>query len=378
MFCGQFYPLIGGAERQAEKLSRGLLEKGVHVEVLTPQHEESWQLREEVEGLIINRFPYKNLRNKLPWLRGIGFANTLYINFQTRKAVEKHVLNFDLLHAHIATPMVVAAMEAAHLKGKKALCKIASGGQYFDFEQVNKTSLLGSFIVKRLISSMDQWIAISDEVKKNLIASGVCEGRIKSIPNGVDIPESNNKQKNGKTTNFLYLGRFSKSHPRRDFHTLLYAFDKLVMLFPHCQLKLVGGGDRMEEIKGIISELEYAKNNVQMLGYSDSKIWLEWADVLIQPSYYEGMSNTLLEAMATGLACIANDIPPNRAVLDNGNAGMLVPVEDKNALLSSMTRLVTTDGLSVDYGKRALSRAINVYSMASVAEQYIQLYSDLK
>lgn len=377
MFCGQFRPLIGGAERQAEKLARALMGMGCKVGVLTPRLREEWPAKEDISGLVVHRFPYRNISQFLPGIRGLGIPNTLYTAYQTRRAVWQHISEFDVLHAHIATPMVAYAMEAAQIRGKKAICKIACGGAGFDFLAVKKTSLLGPRIVRKLVSRMDRWIAISNQVRLDLVQASVAERRITCIPNGVELqPESLGTATTGLARKFLYLGRFT-NNPRRDFRTLLLAFDALVRMYPECELRLVGGGEREQEIREILANLVFAREKTQIVGFSDPEPWLQWADVLIQPSYSEGMSNTLLEAMTHGLACIANDIPPNREVLDEGRAGILVPVESVDALSAVMIRLASIAGERDRFGSLARNRIENVYSMFKVAERYLNLYLEL-
>jgi len=70
MFCGQFWPKICGAERQALNLSRALIGRGCHVEVLTAQLETIWPLEEVRDGLRINRFPFVDLTTNLKGVRG--------------------------------------------------------------------------------------------------------------------------------------------------------------------------------------------------------------------------------------------------------------------------------------------------------------------
>lgn len=376
MFCGKFWPKVGGAERQAQKLALVLIRSGIHVEVLTPRLEKSWPLMDTIDGLRINRFPFLNLTHNLRGVRGLGVPNALLLGLQVRRAVSRHILDVDVLHAHIASPMVAYAMEAAQAHGKKAICKIAAGGNSFDFISLRSTSLLGPRLEKKLIRAMDRWVAISSEIRLDLQRAGVSTDRIVDIPNGVDIPPQRQEPGGATARRFLYLGRFTH-YPYRDFPTLLRAFDRLAMEFPECQLKLVGGGEREGEIRNLLEALPHASSRTELIGFCDPKPWLEWADALIQPSLAEGMSNTLLEGMAHGVACIANDIPPNREVLGDSEAGILVPVGDVDALVQVMRRLATIPGECEHWRQRGRKRVEDVYSIDRIAGEYLKLYAGL-
>ena len=114
-----------------------------------------------------------------------------------------------------------------------------------------------------------------------------------------------------------------------------------------------------------------------MPGFDQPKKWLAWADCFVLPSRLEGLSNALLEAMAAGLPCIANDIPPNREVLDNGNAGVLVAVENCDALEAAMRDMVEDNGKARNFALRARERVEQCYSINSVAVRYVNLYESL-
>lgn len=377
MFCGQFWPMIGGAERQAQKLGMALLRRGCQVEVLTPQLEKSWGLEENINGLKINRFSLVNLTRNLKGVRGLGVPNTLLQGFQVKRAVSRYIENFDVLHAHIASPIVAYATEAAHAHGKMAICKIAAGGNSSDMISLRRTSLLGPQLIKTLISTMDRWVAISAEIRSDLQAAGVSPDRIVSIPNGVEVPPLANRGARKTACRFLYLGRLAHT-AHKDYATLLRAFDRIAREFPECELKFVGGGDREDEVRRLLEFLPHTRSRTELVGFCNPKPWLEWADAIIHPSMAEGMSNTLLEGMAHGVTCIANDIPPNREVLGEGDAGILVPVGDVDSLVDSMRRLCSVAGECEYWRERGRKRVEDMYSIDRITNDYLQLYSELR
>lgn len=376
MFCGQFWPRIGGAERQALGLSRALMRRGCQVEVLTPQLDNSWPLRDEIEGININRFPFVDLTKRLRGVRGLGLLNTLVMGMQVRQAVGRHINQFDILHAHIAWPMVAYAGKAAQVRHKKIICKVAAGGRAFDLDTLRQTSPLGSTLARSLLVMVDAWIAISKEIRSNIEKELSQTSRIVSIPNGVEIPSRLELPGRNVARRFLYLGRLART-AYKDYKTLLRAFNELAGQFQDCQLKIVGGGELESEVLDFLHSLPHARSRTELVGFSDPVPWLQWADVLIHPSMAEGMSNTLLEGMAHGLVCIANDIPPNREVLGEGEAGILVPVGDTNALVQVMRRLATGPGECTQWRERGRNRVEKVYAMDRITDDYLRLYANL-
>lgn len=376
MFCGQFWPKIGGAERQAQKLAMALIRKGCRVEILTPQLEKTWPHEEIIDGLRITRFPFVDLTRVFKGVRGFGMLNTLFMGAQVRRAVQRHIQDYDVVQMHIAWVLADYATAVAHAARKKVFCTIASGGRTFDLILSRSTSRLGPKLTNSLIHSMDRWIAISHEIQADLQAAGVLPERIVRIPNGVEIPPCPERWAQKPARHFLYLGRIDRT-AHRDYETLLRAFDRLAMEFPDSQLKLVGGGDLEGEIRNLLELLPHAAAHTELVGFSDPKPWLEWTDVLIHPSLVEGLSNTLLEGMAYGVTCIANDIPPNREALADGEAGILVPIKDVGALVQAMRRLATDPGECDRWRQRGRKRAEEVYSIDRIADEYLQLYAEV-
>jgi glycosyltransferase involved in cell wall biosynthesis len=171
---------------------------------------------------------------------------------------------------------------------------------------------------------------------------------------------------------FLYLGRLS-DNARRDVPTLISAFEKIAAVHGDVELALVGGGDRLDETREL-ARRSAARDRISLPGFDDPEKWFAWADCFVLPSTREGLSNALLEAMAEGLPCIANDIPPNREVLRDGEAGVLVPVGDPVALEAAMDRMIRDGDFAARFAEKAIRRAEETYSIRAVADRYALLY----
>jgi glycosyltransferase involved in cell wall biosynthesis len=375
MFCPQFRPLVGGAERQAEKLSKALARQGLNVAILTPRLEPDSPDSEVDSGVRIHRFPLLDLCKRFPGVPGLGPINLSSIKAQVRSAMLKHLDGVNLVHAHIATPMTAFAMQTAHSRGIPVICKVAMAGDRTDLGEISRIGIGGARLARTMIRELDMWVATTEAVRDSLIEWGVWADRIHKIPNGVEFPSESIEEKPGLARRFLYLGRLS-SNIQRDVPTLIRAFDRLAEEFGDIELALIGDGDLFQETATMVSRMRN-KDRIRMPGFEDSTPWLKWADCFVLPSRREGLSNALLEAMANGLSCIANDIPPNREVLDDGKAGFLVPVGDESSLLAAMRRLSVEDDLLRTTGSLAFERVKRQYSIESTAVRYTQLYESV-
>ncbi|HET9049271.1 MAG TPA: glycosyltransferase family 4 protein [Chiayiivirga sp.] len=375
MFCPQFAPLIGGAERQAEKLGMALRTAGVDVRVLTPRLDAESPAHEVRAGLPVRRFRLSDLSARFPRLRGIGLVNAPWIALQILWQVWREAGNVDVVHCHIGSLQTVAAALAARLRGVPAICKAAIADDRSDLGEAARAGITGKVVAWAGKHAFARWVATTQAVKVALQRAGVAAERIIVIPNGVDIVPMPAPMSAKAARRFLYLGRLS-TNIERDVPGLIRAFDALADQVADVELAIVGDGDLLNTTRTQVTQCRHA-DRIQVPGIGNSAAWLAWADCFVLPSRREGLSNALLEAMAAGLPCIANDIPPNREVLADGEAGMLVPVEDVGQLQAAMLKCAMDAEHAAQMTRAAYDRIECWYGMNRVVRQYLFLYRPL-
>lgn len=373
MLCSQFRPLTGGTERQAERLAIALACQGVNVTILTPNLLAHTPEFEQVGGVTIRRFPFVDL-SRTTRIPGIGPVNLLNIRRQVLSALEPLLGKSDLLHLHLASPMAAFGMQAAQAAGVPAICKVASAGERMDLVRLTAVGWGGGSLSRLMVSRLDRWIATTGHVRDSLLHWGVAADRISIIPNGTKVRAEPPEQRHN-VRHFLCLGRLSTT-AERDVETVIAVFDRLAAEATDVELAIVGSGDLYEQTAAAVRAARHA-SRIHLPGEQSAEPWLQWADCFIQPSRYEGLSNALLEAMAAGLPCIANDIPANREVLAAGQAGVLVPVGDREALLGALRAVIHRGEYAHALAMTAWERARDHYSIGSVADSYIDLYDRL-
>ena len=375
MFCPQFRPVVGGAERQAEKLAVALVEAGCRVTILTPRVDTDSPDMEEANDVTIERFPLTDLSRRYD-MPGVAVLNIPYIVWQVARAVWPRLKGAEVLHCHLASLQTVGAALVGRIAHVPVLCKAATADHHSDLGEIRSTGASGRLVAWLVRTFVQTWVATTAAVEEALIRAGVEPGKIVRIPNGVELPD---EMKAGggaeRVRAFLYLGRLS-TNTRRDVPTLVRAFDRLAATYPDVELAVVGGGELFEETRRL-AETCAARDRIHLPGFDQSEKWLAWADCFVLPSRREGLSNALLEAMAAGLPCIANDIPPNREVLDDGKAGVLVPVENCDALVAAMRDMVEDGAKARGFALKAKERVERCYSIRSVADRYAHLYESL-
>jgi len=116
------------------------------------------------------------------------------------------------------------------------------------------------------------------------------------------------------------------------------------------------------------------ENSIKFLGNrNDVPEILQIIDVFVLPSLYEGMSNALMEAMATGLPIIATDIPENRELLSSKDSGILIPARDSSALADKISFIIRNKVYAEKAGMTAKKEARNHFSLDTTVHNFISL-----
>jgi len=135
------------------------------------------------------------------------------------------------------------------------------------------------------------------------------------------------------------------------------------------KLLVVGDGPERNNLKHL------AGNGVHFLGNrSDVPDILRAMDIFTLPSINEGISNTILEAMATGLPVVATNVGGNSEIIDDGKTGQLVPSADPVALSSALSEYINSPELRASHGSQGRIRAKTQFSVEKMVSEYESVY----
>ncbi|MEM9137432.1 MAG: glycosyltransferase family 4 protein [Cyanobacteria bacterium P01_F01_bin.42] len=226
------------------------------------------------------------------------------------------------------------------------------------------------------LSNYDAVIIFSQAQRDLLMKLGVPGDRIVIIPNGVDtdkyfpMPYSSFRQEIGAEHLFVYQGRIALE---KNVESLLKAW-KQSNLPDGCKLVLVGEGPLMN---GLMSNYG-PEHNIFWLGavLDDQRRIdiLRGADVFVLPSYVEGLSLSLLEAMSCGVACLATDAGADGEVLNHGAGIVLNPTRVKSELKTLLPLVIQQPELVKTLGQKARARVLERYSLEQNLDQLQSLY----
>jgi len=375
MVVRQFYPWVGGAERQAEQLAAKLIEQGLDVRVVTGWWRWDTARREVVSGVpVFRNFTFWNMFG----VRGLRkFAGYLYM-LSLFWHLWRQRAHYDIIHVHLLSYPAWPAVLAGRWLGKKTIIKLANSGTQSDLLRMRQDDMLpGQRWMLPLTLQADRLVGISHEIVAELRAAGVPANRISHIPNGVVIPPAvPRRQPAGGRLEVVFVGRLVPSKGGR---TLIAAFDQARQARPNLfgQLVLLGSGPLRPELEALARSLGI-ESQVRFCGaVRDVPEHLRQADIFVLPSQAEGISNALLEAMARGLPCIASRVGGNRDLIREGESGLLVTPDDVGELALALIRLAEDAALRERLGRQARRQVEAENGLDSVARRYQALYAAL-
>jgi sugar transferase (PEP-CTERM/EpsH1 system associated) len=234
-----------------------------------------------------------------------------------------------------------------------------------------------------------QYIAVSQDLAGWLTRQvGVSPQRLNQIYNGVDgqrfHPRQGGRPDLGNTDFFgqaaCVIGSVGRLVAVKDYPTLLRAFARLRSL--HAQpdglrLIVVGDGPEREALLQLARELGIERQFWLPGDRQDIADWLRAFDLFVLPSIGEGISNTILEAMASGLPVVASRVGGNPELVREGENGQLFPVGDADALANALQTYSQDDGLRVQAGIRARQRVESDFVIDRMAASYAEVYDGL-
>jgi glycosyltransferase involved in cell wall biosynthesis len=233
----------------------------------------------------------------------------------------------DLVHTHNTKPLIYAA-PAARLAGVSRVIHTRHGQRFL----AGGNETLAFRLAGRLA---DRVICVSHDSANLSAREGIAFRRIATIWNGID------------TSLFAYTGphvggpavMVGRLSPEKDVATLLRAAALVAPQCPSFALEIAGNGPCLADLNRLASDLGLG-DRVRFLGeVRDIPALLARASLFVLPSMTEGISLTLLEAMARGLPVVATRVGGNPEVVVDGETGLLVPPQDPAGLAAAVIQL---------------------------------------
>lgn len=339
----------GGAERVVSLVSNYFAEKSHHVRILLVQDDKiDYEIRPEIEICYLKRKLCKPFSI---------FERILGIRKQTKGA--DCVISF-LWHINVYTIL------ATRFRRQRVIISDRSDPK----NELKDASLLQRKMRDICYAMADKIIFQTEDAKCFYKDNVQTLGRI--IPNPItpDIPEWIGPYDCKKQV--ITSGRLSE---QKNLHMAIEAFFRFHQIHPEYSYVIYGEGALRKSLEEHISNLGM-EGIIKLPGFSN-RIFEELSQcaMFILPSNYEGISNSMLEALAIGIPSVVTDCPAGgaRMFVKNGENGILIPVQDVDALTAGMIKIAddTSFAIKISENAKILKVSLNPLKICSIWEEVV-------
>lgn len=273
---------------------------------------------------------------------------------------------FDVVHTHNTYPHIYGSI-AARLAGVPLVVNTRHGQRAGNNLKTRTLFRWSSHLVNRII-------AVSDDAAQLCVQiDGVAPRKVTRIWNGIDIDDFNFAGP-VKAPIAISVARLSAE---KDFPTLLRALAIAIQDIPDLVLKLVGDGPERSRLESLARELNLG-HHIEFLGErSDVPALLTQSGFFVTATLTEGISLTLLEAMAVGLPVLATSVGGNSEIVQVPQTGRLVPPGDPAGLAAAMVDMCRQINHWPQMGRAGRERVEEHFEVRRMVADYERLYRDL-
>lgn len=350
IFCKTL--LKGGAEKQALVLSKLLTEKNKDTLLI------NWS-GNKIDAANLNYINY----NSIKYIGLTGNPVKKYIHFL--KIIKKERISIVLSYLTLANFITGTS---------KLFCKnlLTIGGIRTEKFPYYK------FIFEKLMHNCINDVTVFNNysAKTKFAERGFNPLKIFVIHNAIHalVPYKIDKPKEG--INIVTVARFVDS---KDFQTALYSFKNLAEKCRNEKLMyyIVGYGPMENKIRSLVRQLSLNNEVEIIINPPNIPDILKTCDIYLSTSLFEGLSNSIMEALHAGLPVVATDVGDNRYLIKDAFNGYIVPCRDVDSIVKKLEYLTNFENVRNEFGKNSLSIIESEFSEEKLVENYLNLFSRL-
>lgn len=376
-FNYEYPPLGGGAGNATSYIMREFSQiPGLEVDLVTSSTDNSFHLERIGENIKIHKLPIgKNQKNMHFQSQKDLLVYSWKAFFYSKKIIKKN--KYDLTHSFFTVPCGYLSLV---LKRKYKIPYIISlrGADVPGFsERFSFIYFLLTPIIRKIWKNASMVIACSTGLKE-LAKKTNADQKIEVIPNGINIelfkPDASKKP----ADKFIITLGGTRLTGRKGIKYLIEAVSELQSQYPQIRLKIIGDGDEKENLERQCQELNIS-SKIQFLGKINNKElppYYQEASLFVLPSLNEGMSNAMLEALASGLPIVATDTGGARELIKDGINGYIIKFKNSTDIAEKVEKFLKDNQLGINMGNESRKIAGSM-SWKNVAEKYYGIYGKI-
>ena len=278
----------------------------------------------------------------------------------------------------------------ALLPARLAGCQTVHSEHGFDVDNLRGLAAKPALLRRLHAPLVRRYICVSQDLRELMVRQwGLAAQKVRQIYNGVDTDRFRPVQPRRHDLlpealageNLFVVGTVGRAQPVKDQATLVRATCTLLLRRPDLRARLrlviVGDGPLLGQLQALAGEMGITQHVWFTGARHDVAALLQSFDVFVLPSLNEGISNTLLEAMASGIPLVATSVGGNRELLAEGEVGMSFTPGDHERLAAMIENYADDAALCVRHGNAARLRALQRFSLQAMLAGYADVYQGL-
>jgi glycosyltransferase involved in cell wall biosynthesis len=281
---------------------------------------------------------------------------------------------YDIVHSHTSHAHSLIMWASLFLRKKPV--RIVS--RRVDFS-IFRHNFLGMNRYK-YIKGADHIIAVAHKVKDVLVQDGIPAEKISVVHSGADMDRFQGIngdyifQEFSLAPNAPILGNIGYLVGHKGQKYLIQAMAKIVQKFPGAHLLIVGKGELEKELKDLTARLGL-NNHITFTGFrSDVGVFMNIFDVLVVSSTGEGLTATIVDALALEIPVVTTDAGGVPEIITHGETGIIVPQADPDALARGIIWTLNNYDQAKEMAKRGKREGMKKFSANSMVEGNLQVY----
>jgi glycosyltransferase involved in cell wall biosynthesis len=353
------FPIAGGLERQAHELATTLRRRGHTIHALSTTFDPAQSAVDVVDGIRVYRVPWYESAVARFVCSPMGLTRVLW----------KLRGQLDVVHVHNISWFGAFVTIVANAMGVPVMTKLPNIGDFGIPGMLHgKLGLLRVALLK----ASHAIVAMTPDSLSELAAIEYPAERVLKVTNGIRLLPVEQPPDRSSTVNVVFVGRLS---PQKGLPDLLHAWRAVqARVNRRATLRLFGDGAQLDELRALVEALHLG-DVVDFPGHCrDVPAELAKADLFVLPSYAEGNSNAVLEAMRAALPVVATRVGGAACQVGEDGARFLVEVGDRQALADRLVELIDDAPARRRLGAAMRARIERMFDIERVASTYLQAY----
>ena len=209
---------------------------------------------------------------------------------------------------------------------------------------------------------------------EELISEGFKKEKGIVIFNCIEMPNSYVKEHDIQKINILTVGRFVEE---KDYLTAFLSIKELIKNNINLKYTIVGQGELENTLKCYISENELENYVEFVINPPNVEDYYNHADIYLSTSLFEGLSNSIMEAMSFNLPVVATDVGDNKYLVLNNETGFLLPAKDVEGISIKLEALINNADLRKKMGENGYGHITQTFSIDKFTQEYTNLIERL-